>query len=114
VLGRERSGQLGSSLDAAGDANLDGVNDLLVTANNDGSEAQGAAYLFYGPIAGSLSALDADWSQVGEAAQDHLGSFAAFGGDLAGTGASSLLLGAREADVGESVDAGKAWLILGL
>lgn len=114
VFGRERSGQLGSSLDASGDADNDGVNDLLATANNDGFEAHGAAYLFYGPVVGALSAMDADWSQVGEAAQDHLGSFAAFGGDLAGTGASSLLLGAREADVGGSTDAGKAWLILGL
>mgnify|MGYP000879398539 CR=1 FL=1 len=114
VFGRERSGQLGSSLDASGDADLDGVNDLLATANNDGFEAHGAAYLFFGPVSGSLTALDADWSQVGESAQDHLGSFAAFGGDLAGTGASSLLLGAREADVAESTDAGKAWLILGL
>lgn len=109
--GREPSGQLGSSLDASGDHDGDGVLDLLSGANNDGPEARGVTYLFLGPHLGTRTVLDADGAIVGASAEEHLGSFAAFGGDLAGRGTSSLLIGAREADPEGRADAGLGWIV---
>lgn len=111
IEGKERSGQIGSSAEADGDHDGDGVNDLITGANNDGPDAEGATYLFYGPISGSLSWSDADWSKLGDAAYDHAGSFVSYGGDLRGLGGDTIIIGAREADVGGTADAGKVYLI---
>ncbi len=111
IYGREENGQIGSSVEALGDHNGDGVFDLITGANNDGPSAEGAAYLFLGPVAGTLSWTDADWSQLGNAAEDHFGSFVSYGGDLRALGSDTLIIGAREADVGSAVDAGRVYLI---
>lgn len=111
IEGKERSGQLGSSAEADGDHDGDGVNDLITGANNDGPDAEGATYLFYGPVSGALSWADADWSKLGDAAYDHAGSFVGWGGDLRGLGGDTIIIGAREADVGGTTDAGKVYLI---
>lgn len=111
IYGREASGQLGSSTEALGDHNGDGIFDLITGANNDGPEAEGAAYLFLGPVVGTLSWTDADWSRLGESAEDHLGSFVSYGGDLRGLGTDTMIIGAREADVGSAADAGRVYLV---
>ncbi len=111
ILGREANGQIGSSVEADGDHDGDGVYDLITGANNDGPGAEGAAYLFLGPISGSLTWRNADWSRLGQAAEDHFGSFVSYGGDLRGLGRDTLIIGAREADVGGAADAGKVYLI---
>ncbi len=111
IFGKERSGQLGSSVAANGDHDGDGMNDLLTGANNDGPEAEGATYLFFGPVAGSLLWSDADYSLAGEAPYDHTGSFVGYGGDLRGLGGDTLIITGREADFESAADAGKVYLI---
>lgn len=111
ILGKETSGQIGSSVAADGDHDGDGVNDLLTGANNDGPEAEGATYLFYGPVSGSLLWSGADYSLAGESPYDHTGSFVSFGGDLRGLGRDTLIVGGREADFEGSADNGKVYLI---
>jgi len=111
ILGKEYSGQFGSSVEASGDHNGDGVNDMVTGANNDGPDAQGATYLFLGPVAGSMTWADAEWSLLGESAFDHAGSFVSYGGDLRGLGGDTIIIGAREADAAGAVDAGKVYLI---
>ncbi len=100
VLGTDGGDWAGHAVANAGDLNGDGVADLLFGAPYaDGAVGfSGAAYVFYGPITGTLDALDADAVRYGDLAGD-LGGFAVAGaGDTDDDGRADFLVGAPEDD----------------
>ena len=95
--------------------NDDGYDDLLIGgsgADGDASDS-GAAWLFYGPLTGSLSVSEADARLLGEAEGDLAGQMVAFAGDVDANGASDVLIGAYKSDPDGTTDAGSAYLLLG-
>ncbi len=81
---------------AGGDVNGDAFGDVVVGAwdNNGGGGRSGRAYVFHGPLAGTMSAAAADFIATG-APSDELGLSVA-AGDLDGDGRSDVLLGAPQ------------------
>ncbi|MES2642435.1 MAG: integrin alpha [Myxococcota bacterium] len=101
----------GWSLDATGDANGDGVADLLLGAvgSDELGPDAGKVYLVYGPLAdasGSLSTAPVSW--LGEARLDYAGSGVAFS-DVDGDGDHDVLVGAQ-ANAGGGTGAGRVYL----
>jgi hypothetical protein len=58
ITGEAQLDHLGGSVAAVGDINKDSFDDVLIGAS--GARTAGAAYLFYGPFSGQLSASQAD------------------------------------------------------
>lgn len=88
------------------DLNGDGVHDLLLGTFDD---ANGAAYVFYGPLSGSYVAeTDADAALLNPTASpsSYVYTMLLPVGDVLGFGTETLLLGAPD----ESAGAGGAWL----
>ena len=111
IEGSGYSERLGASLASVGDANGDGIDDLLLGAYGR-SGSTGAAFLVYGGISGVLSSKDADLVLSGEAKSDRAGVVVATAGDVDGDGLQDLLIGASlESSV--APEAGAAYLILG-
>ena len=79
---------MGRAVACLGDQDDDGYADLLVGASsNDVSvENDGAAWLFYGPIAGSLTRFDAEAGWFGSGANAFAGVGVAAADDLNGDG----------------------------
>ncbi|MDP2308965.1 MAG: integrin alpha [Pseudomonadota bacterium] len=101
----------GWALDATGDANGDGVSDLLLGAvgSDELGPDAGKAYLVYGPLpaaAGSLATAPVSW--LGEARLDYAGSAVAFS-DVDGDGDSDVLVGAQ-ANAAGGVGGGRVYL----
>jgi hypothetical protein len=73
---------------ANGDVDGDGVNDVLVSAEQSDhlDVDDGASYLFMGPVSGAYAVDEADTMFVGGPAYWHLGWFSSIGGDLDGDG----------------------------
>ena len=113
VAGEKSGDYAGWSLAPAGDANGDGLGDLLVGApghDGIGSDA-GRAYVVLGPVtAGDLTAAWATFD--GEASLDGAGTGLASLGDMDGDGDVDLLIGAPANDAG-GPGAGRAYLIRG-
>ena len=80
---------------ATADLDDDGLGELLVGGIGDstGARGAGAAWLFFGPLAGTLTLADAAAVFTGESADDQVGEAVAFG-DVNGDGALEILLGA--------------------
>ena len=114
ILGDASSQELGYSVSSAGDVDGDGVDDLLVGTEKDDSSANnaGGAWLFWGPLAGSLSLDDAAYEILGIDANDDLGIHVTLVPDVDGDGKDELLIGAERADDG-GTDSGAAYLLLG-
>lgn len=99
VYGESLLERLGASVDAA-DLNGDGVTDLVAGAwGAPAGAATGAVFVFYGPLAGNVSAADADARLDGAANGDLAGSAIALG-DQSGDGTPDLAVGAPGAGSG--------------
>jgi hypothetical protein len=102
ILLGEPSGAVGDLfgiLDGAGDVDGDGFDDVVVGAQFAGPEDDGRAYVFRGPLAGQISAADADWifDAPGfdpDDGLDVLGRGVGGAGDLNSDGFAEVLLGA--------------------
>jgi hypothetical protein len=114
VFGLARSVYRGVSVAAAGDVDGDGNDDFVVGAYGEstGEDDGGAAFLFLGPVTGSVASNTADLFLTGEAESDMAGEFVAGGGDVDGDGIPDLLVGASLNDRG-GFNAGAVFLVLG-
>jgi hypothetical protein len=92
--GHQASMQFGSGVGSA-DVDLNGSDDLVVGAPADTSSGSntGSAYLFFGPLSGSVQSDAADAWVYGEANGDSFGTGVA-AGDLNGDGWGELIIGA--------------------
>lgn len=101
--GDEAGGQLGARVASAGDVDLDGRDDLLVSApwSDHAILDAGTVYLIYGGTTGTISVADAPVAISGAAWDDQAG-WGLGSGDLDGDGASDLLIGVTGDDSGGS------------
>ena len=105
-----------NAVNGRGDADGDGVDDLLVGAmfSSPSGTYSGSAYLFAGdPSAtGSLSASAATARIYGEGTYDLVGRTVDFAGDVDGDGIDDLIVGGQGAD-GDAADSGAVGLFYG-
>lgn len=99
ILGASAGDSLGYALASDSDPNGDGVSDLLVGApgldGEPGVAHAGAAYLFDGPVSGTITAEDASATRLGEGGQSgYLGRAVARAGDVDADGYDDLLISA--------------------
>lgn len=114
ITGSAVGDEMGTSVAMVSDIGDDGYSELLVGAPGV-TASRGAARLYYGPIAGDLSPLDADYAVYGEVGNGRIGLTVADPGDVTGLGWSDLLIGGvpyyRYADDGVDDEPGQALLM---
>ncbi|NIA69373.1 hypothetical protein HBA54_12300 [Pelagibius litoralis] len=117
IQGAENFDRAGLSVSSAGDVNGDGFDDLIVGANGNGANNQGAAYLVFGK-AGGLTDIDlGSGLAAGEgfvirgAAGDRAGNSVSSAGDVNGDGFDDLIIGA----IGNALSgaSGAAYVVFG-
>ncbi len=114
ILGDAENDSLGYALASAGDVNADAVPDLIVgayLADTGGSNA-GDAYLFTGPISGTVDPSSATATFYGFTEGDTAGWSVSGAGDTNGDSLADVIVGAPAND-GTGTDAGMAALFLG-
>ncbi len=96
LLGEHTGDRAGTAV-ASGDVDGDGIDDLLVGAEYEGTGGAyaGAAYLVLGPLEGTTSLSSAEAKLVGEDLYDGAGCAVATG-DIDGDGFADLLVGAKQ------------------
>ncbi|MCK6531055.1 hypothetical protein L6R50_27000 [Myxococcota bacterium] len=93
VIYGEAGSHFGHAVSGAGDVNGDGYADVVVGAPSMGVDSRGAAFVFYGPLDGSLSAVDAEVTLVSDVTYQHVGYSVAGGHDTDADGIPDLLIG---------------------
>ena len=98
----QASSQFAFAIDAAGDVNGDGYDDLIVGAYNydNGQTNEGAAFLFYGTASG-LNTTPA-WTYENNQASSTLGYAVTGNCDVNGDGYKDVLVGANQFDNGQT------------
>jgi len=97
---------------AAGDVNGDGHADILVGAPNNYFLEIGEAFVFFGPLEGTIGTAMADIRLVGETPGDSAGDVVASAGDVDADGLDDLLIGTWGLHSGVE-EAGAAYLVYG-
>ena len=116
-IGEDADDLSGFSVASAGDVNRDGYDDFLIGASGDeeGGLNAGKTYLILGKANGwvkNFNLVNADFSFIGEDADDASGTSVASAGDMNSDGYDDFLIGASGDEEG-GLDAGKTYLILG-
>jgi hypothetical protein len=102
----------GEALDAGGDLNADGFDDLMVGAYLTES-FDGATYGFYGPVSGTLSLEDASFALTAAGARQCIGFSVGFVGDVGGDGVDDLAVGAMFGGTRRETQEGEVYLFRG-
>ena len=115
-VGAQSAALFGAEVNAAGDVNGDGFDDVLIGAPyyNDpasGFDDVGIVYLYAGNAAG-LSNVPA-WSFKGTQTGERVGDSAAYAGDVNGDGCADIIIGAPGYNAGELINAGRAFVFYG-
>ena len=108
----EDGGQFGAAVAQAGDANEDGIPDLLVGAPSEspiGHDGAGRAYLLSGASGETIRAFISPNAEE----RGHFGAVVTRAGDVNRDGAPDLLFGAERESVDEKDAAGRAYLFSG-
>jgi hypothetical protein len=116
LTGEQDNDEFGTAVEA-GDVDGDGAEDLIVGAHQlFRNDASGKAYVFYGPLAGAISAGNADAILVGEVSSpdegDLFGEAVASAGDTNGDDIDDVLVGAPSNAFG-GIRAGRVYLFHG-
>ncbi|MFO1070532.1 MAG: hypothetical protein U1E14_18600 [Geminicoccaceae bacterium] len=115
-------GEGGYSVSAAGDINGDGIDDLIVGADEDGQNgyASGASYVLFGRSDGfderiDLGALDGSdgFAMLGASAREYAGWSVSGAGDINGDGIDDLVVGAPYAGTDGVDSAGTSYVVFG-
>ncbi|MBF0161098.1 MAG: DUF4347 domain-containing protein, partial [Magnetococcales bacterium] len=122
--GETARGNLGISVDSAGDINGDGFDDLIVGADR-GTPTHalyhaGSSYVVFGKATGfaaaiPLSSLNGSngFRVDGGAAHDYSGGSVSSAGDVNGDGFDDLIIGAKRADPNTLARAGSSYVVFG-
>ena len=111
----------GQSVSNAGDVNGDGIDDLIIGANeaDPNGNRSGQSYIIFGSLNGFSSNFDLSslsgingFTINGINAGDNLGSSVSSAGDINGDGLDDLIIGARFADPNGDAS-GKSYVVLG-
>jgi hypothetical protein len=114
-LGESTSDWAGYSAVIAGDVNGDGLDDILIGAQREGTVASGQSYLIFGKKAGwamDTNLANSDASFIGEGFTAYSGYAVNGAGDVNGDGFDDMLIGAPMND-DNGIDAGQLYLVLG-
>ena len=112
IFGEAINDGFGRSVAPAGDVNGDGADDVVVGADQLFNQGAGKAYVFYGPLAGNIQAVDAGAILLGEVAQDGFGISVSGVGDSNGDGFDDVIVGAWDNDGGGG-RSGRAYTFFG-
>ena len=124
VIEGVNSGDLsGSSVSSAGDVNGDGIDDLIIGANNadpNNDSNAGSSYVVFGNATGftanvELSGLNGNNGFVIEGVDsgDRSGFSVSSAGDVNGDGIDDLIIGANNADPNNNSNAGESYIVFG-
>ncbi len=116
ITGETGGDYLGTSVALVGDVNYDGYGDYFAGAYgyDVGTASElGAAYLFEGPLSGTVDASTADYVLTGESTGDRAGYALSAAGDVDKDLYDDLLVGAYRFDDGSTTDVGAAYLLMG-
>jgi len=115
IYGKSDGDSFGYSVAGPGDVTGDGVPDALVGAYKAGGTGSppGAAFLFAGPLSGTMTTTDATSAMQGEGGDDEAGYAVAGAGDLDGNGVADILVGAPDEGPSTTLHEGAAYVLLG-
>jgi len=112
LIGEDDDDRFGRSVSGVGDIDNDGIDDVIVGADqdDDGDSTSGVAFIFYGStsLALSIDASAANVKLIGEDSGDRFG-YSVSGGDVNDDGIVDVIVGAR----GDDTSQGAAYIFYG-